>query len=78
MELAVDRIEESIQRKELIWIHGDYDVDGTSSTAMVLHFLRRIGAHADYHIPSRLEEGFGFTPLSVDRAHEAGAKVIVT
>ncbi len=78
MEVAVDRILRAISDRELIWIHGDYDVDGTSSTAMSLHFLRRIGAKADYHIPSRLEEGFGFTPLSVDRAHRAGASVIVT
>lgn len=78
MELAVDRLEKAIQQQELVWIHGDYDVDGTSSAAMVLHFLRKIGAKADYHIPSRLEEGYGFTPLSVDRAHKAGATVIVT
>ncbi len=78
MELAVDRIESAIANNQLIWIHGDYDVDGTASAAMVLHFLRRIGARADYHIPSRLEEGFGFTPLSVERAREAGASVVVT
>jgi len=78
MEVAVDRILRAISDRELVWIHGDYDVDGTSSTAMSLHFLRRIGANVDYHIPSRLEEGYGFTPLSVDRAHQAGATVILT
>jgi len=78
MEVAVERILRAISDRELIWIHGDYDVDGTSSTAMTLHFLRRIGATADYHIPSRLDEGFGFTPQSVDRAHAAGATIIVT
>ncbi len=78
MEVAVDRIERAISTRELIWIHGDYDVDGTASAAMVLHFLRKIGANADYHIPSRLEEGFGFTPLSVERAREAGASVVIT
>ena len=78
MEAAVDRIERAIASQELVWIHGDYDVDGTSSAAMMLHFLRSIGANASYHIPSRLEEGFGFTPLSVERARSAGATVIVT
>lgn len=78
MEVAVDRILRAISDRELVWIHGDYDVDGTSSTAMSLHFLRRIGAKVDYHIPSRLEEGYGFTPLSVDRAHHAGATIILT
>lgn len=78
MEVASDRIERAIDAHELIWIHGDYDVDGTASAAMVLHFLKKIGANASYHIPSRLEEGFGFTPLSVDRAREAGSTIIVT
>lgn len=78
MEAAVERIERALDQQELIWIHGDYDVDGTSSTAMMLHFLKEIGARADYHIPSRMDEGFGFTPLSVERAREAGATIIIT
>lgn len=78
MEAAVERIERALDQQELIWIHGDYDVDGTSSTAMMLHFLKGIGARADYHIPSRMDEGFGFTPLSVERAREAGATIIIT
>jgi len=78
MEAAVDRVEQAIKNKEPIWIHGDYDVDGTSSTAMMLHFLRSIGGIADYHIPNRMDEGFGFMPKSVDHALEVGAKVIIT
>lgn len=78
MEKAVDRIEQAISDKELLWIHGDYDVDGTSSTAMMLHYLRSRGAHVDYHIPNRLHEGFGFTPNSVTLAHDKGATLIVT
>ena len=78
MKDAVDRIEQAMASQELVWVHGDYDVDGTSSAALMLHFLRSIGAHADYHIPNRMDEGFGFTPQSVDRAHEHGAKVIIT
>jgi single-stranded-DNA-specific exonuclease len=78
MTEAVDRIERAIANGEPLWIHGDYDVDGTSSTAIILHFLRGLGATADYHIPNRTDEGFGFMPLSVDRAKEFGAKVIIT
>jgi len=78
MNDAVDRLERAVLNREKIWIHGDYDVDGTSSTALMLHFLRGIGAEVDYHIPTRLDEGFGFMPLSVDRAIEYGAKVIIT
>ena len=75
---AVDRILRAINNSEPIWIHGDYDVDGTSSTTLMLHFLHEMGASVDYHIPNRLDEGFGFMPLSVDRAREFGAKVIIT
>lgn len=78
MNDAVDRILRAINNGEPIWIHGDYDVDGTSSTALMLHFLREMGVSVDYHIPNRMDEGFGFMPLSVDRAMTFGAKVIIT
>lgn len=78
MDVAVARIEQAIANNEPVWIHGDYDVDGTSSTALILHYLRGLGVAVDYHIPNRMDEGFGFMPLSVDRAREFGAKVIIT
>lgn len=78
MEEAADRLQRAVQDGERIWIHGDYDVDGTSSTAMMLRFLRNLGAEVDYYIPNRLDEGFGFTIQSVDRSIIFGAGVIVT
>lgn len=78
MEAAADRLQRAVQDGERIWIHGDYDVDGTSSTAMMLRFLKELGAEADYYIPNRLDEGFGFTIQSVDRAIVFGASIIVT
>ncbi|MBU3741423.1 MAG: single-stranded-DNA-specific exonuclease RecJ [Candidatus Kapabacteria bacterium] len=77
MQVAVDRVERAIADGEQIWIHGDYDVDGTSSTAMMLHFLREVGARVQYFIPDRTV-GFGFTRTSVDKAIAAGTKVIIT
>lgn len=77
MGKAADRIDRAIIAGEQIWIHGDYDVDGTSSTAMMLHFLREIGARVQYFIPDRTV-GFGFTRTSVDKAIAADTKVIVT
>lgn len=77
MAKAADRIEQAIDAGEQIWIHGDYDVDGTSSTAMMLHFLREIGAKVQYFIPDRTV-GFGFTRTSVDKAIAQNTKVIVT
>lgn len=78
MELAIDRVVKAIDAGEKIWVHGDYDVDGTTSTAMMLHFLKKVGGVAQYHIPNRLDEGFGFTTGSVELAHEVGAKLIIT
>jgi single-stranded-DNA-specific exonuclease len=77
MERAVERIEQAIRDKELIWIHGDYDVDGTTSTAMTLQFLREIGARAEYYIPERMTEGYGLSNASVDKAVSLGATLLV-
>lgn len=78
MERAVDRIEQAIKNKELIWIHGDYDVDGTSSTAMMLQFLREIGAAAEYYIPDRMTEGYGLSEASIDRGRAVGSTLLLT
>lgn len=78
MDKAVDRILTAVKRGELIWIHGDYDVDGTASTAMVLQFLREIGGNVAYYIPDRFHEGYGFSRRSVDLAQEAGSTLILT
>lgn len=78
MYAAVDRIIEAIRRQELIWIHGDYDVDGTTSTSMLLLFLRRLGAQVDYHIPDRFQEGYGLTISNVDIARNKNVGLILT
>ncbi|MCX6155105.1 MAG: single-stranded-DNA-specific exonuclease RecJ [Candidatus Kapabacteria bacterium] len=78
MDKAVDRILKAVKDQELIWIHGDYDVDGTSSTSMLLQFLREIGGNIDYYIPDRFEEGYGLSFVSVNNANKKGAKMIIT
>ncbi|MFN8359235.1 MAG: single-stranded-DNA-specific exonuclease RecJ [Candidatus Kapaibacterium sp.] len=78
MELAVERIERAISAGELIWIHGDYDVDGTSSTALTLQFLREIGARVEYFIPDRQGDGYGLSHTSINQARIAGATLIIT
>src|SRR5947199_5794707 len=67
MEKATDRIRTAIEHGELIAVYGDYDVDGTKSTAMMTLFLRSLGANAAYHIPNRFTEGYGLTIASLDR-----------
>lgn len=77
MQLAVDRLLLAVKQQELIWIHGDYDVDGTSSTALMLQFLREIGGKAEYYIPDRFLEGYGLSLYSMNRAKEFGATVVL-
>lgn len=68
MSRAVERIRQAIAMDERITIYGDYDVDGTTSTAMLTLFLRSIGAHVAYHIPDRFKEGYGLSIAGLDRA----------
>jgi single-stranded-DNA-specific exonuclease len=67
MDLATARIRRSIENGERIAVYGDYDVDGTTSTAMMTLFLRSLGANVAYHIPNRFTEGYGLTTTSLDR-----------
>lgn len=78
MEKAVERILEAVKNQELIWVHGDYDVDGTASTAMVCQFLSSIGGRVDYYIPDRFEDGYGLSNKSIDLALEKNAKILLT
>ncbi|MFW5662383.1 MAG: single-stranded-DNA-specific exonuclease RecJ [Bacteroidota bacterium] len=78
MERAVDRVLKAIKMNETIWIHGDYDVDGTASTAMLCSFLKRNGATVEYYIPDRFDEGYGLSNKSIDLAIKAGATLLIT
>ena len=59
MQMAVGRIEEALRRHEKIVIYGDYDVDGITSTALLVKVLRRLGADCEYILPNRLTDGNG-------------------
>lgn len=81
MDRAVERIEQSLARKEKIFVFGDYDVDGTNSVAMLYSFFRRHGLGADrlmYYIPDRIKEGYGVSRLAIDRAKDFGTNVMIT
>src|SRR3954467_15486268 len=58
MDIATRRVRAAIDAGERIAVYGDYDVDGTTSTAMMTLFLRSLGANAAYHIPNRFTEGY--------------------
>lgn len=78
MDKAVSRIVEAIQKKEKAVVYGDYDVDGTTATALLLRFFREIGYPIDFYIPHRLKEGYSLNEQAVRELHKKGAKVIIT
>lgn len=78
MRESAGAIWDAIQRRTRIFVHGDYDADGLTSTAIVVGGLRALGAEVDYFIPNRFKDGYGFNPPSVKRASDAGCGLIVT
>lgn len=77
MEKAVERLEKAIRENEKILVYGDYDVDGTTSVALMYSFLKSIYDKADYYIPDRYREGYGISYLGIDWAEENGCGLIV-
>mgnify|MGYP001170369065 CR=1 FL=1 len=75
---SIDRLITAVQKKEHIVIHGDYDADGVTSTAMVNRLLELLGANVSYYIPNRFSDGYGLSSASVGVLHDTGAKVIVS
>lgn len=78
MKKAVLRIIDAINNKELIYIYGDYDVDGTTSTALLYLGLKKIGAVINYYIPHRMIDGYGLSLSGVDQIMDKGAKLILS
>jgi single-stranded-DNA-specific exonuclease len=77
MDDACELILRHVADGSSIVVHGDYDVDGVCSTAIVLGVLRRLGADPRWHIPAR-EDGYGLSEATVERLAAAGARLIVT
>ncbi|MCL2183314.1 MAG: single-stranded-DNA-specific exonuclease RecJ [Chitinispirillia bacterium] len=78
MEKAAARVKQAIDNGEKIVIYGDYDVDGVTSTALVIRVLKRLGCNCDYYLPNRLTEGYGMSETGVRHAAESGAALIIT
>jgi len=78
MKAAVARIRTALERQEGILVHGDYDADGLTATAIMLQVLRGIGLEAFYFIPNRMLHGYGFHAPAVDIAKKLGARLIIT
>jgi len=78
MLVAVARIERAIAGHERIAIHGDYDVDGVTSTVILRRALELLGAEVTHFIPERLRDGYGLQPATLDRLAAEGARLVVS
>ena len=77
MDVAVDRLNDAMGRKERIMVYGDYDVDGCTAVALVYKFLQQYYSNIEYYIPDRYEEGYGISRKSLDYAAQQGVKLII-
>ena len=77
MDVAVDRLNDAIGRKERILVYGDYDVDGCTAVALVYKFLQQFYSNIEYYIPDRYNEGYGVSKQGIDYAYENGVKLII-
>lgn len=77
MDKAIDRIEKALAEGEKILIYGDYDVDGTTSVALVYSFLKKLHSLIDFYIPDRYKEGYGISFQGIDHAAEHGFSLII-
>ncbi len=77
MDVAVDRLNDAMGRKERIMVYGDYDVDGCTAVALVYKFLQQFYSNMEYYIPDRYEEGYGVSRKALEYAAEKNVKLII-
>ncbi len=77
MDKAVNRLNRAMGSKEKILVFGDYDVDGTTSVALVYKYLQNFYSNIEYYIPTRYDEGYGISLRAIDEAHASGVKLII-
>ena len=75
---ATDRIVRAVREDEMIFVHGDYDVDGICSTTIMTRTLRRLGGRVTPFIPQRVTDGYDLTSAGVRAARDAGARLVIT
>ncbi|MEX0821220.1 MAG: single-stranded-DNA-specific exonuclease RecJ [Rhodothermales bacterium] len=77
MEEASERIQRALEAGHRIVVYGDYDVDGTTATALLVASLRELGGDVDFFVPDRYEHGYGLSAAGLDRAAELGADLVI-
>lgn len=78
MDICVKRILEAREKKERIVIFGDYDVDGVSSTAILVRFLTEIGCEVSYRLPHRVHDGYGLKEYFFDDLASKDVRLVIT
>jgi len=78
MKAAVERILAALVNNEKITVYGDYDVDGVTSTSILMLFLKSKGANVDFYIPSRHTEGYGLNTNAVKKIADEGSSLLIT
>ncbi len=78
MKVAVSRLEEALVKGEKISVHGDYDVDGITGTALLVESLRAFGGDIEYHLPSRMTDGYGLSGDAINRAAQSGCSLVLS
>ncbi|PLX96096.1 MAG: single-stranded-DNA-specific exonuclease RecJ, partial [Desulfuromonas sp.] len=78
MEAATTRLQQAIGKGETILVHGDYDVDGISGSALLVEGIKKLGGTVDYHIPLRLRDGYGLSAEALQQAAQGGIRVVLS
>ena len=78
MDVAVARLQKAIENKETVMVFGDYDVDGTSAVALLVHYLSGHKSNVISYIPDRYVEGYGLSEQGIDKAVERGVALLFT
>ena len=74
MDKAIPRLERAIAQREKIAIHGDYDVDGITSTVILRRALEMLGGDVIHFLPERMRDGYGLQPAAIERLHAQGVR----
>ncbi|MCA9484316.1 MAG: single-stranded-DNA-specific exonuclease RecJ [Nitrospina sp.] len=78
MQEAAGRIADAVGAGEQITVFGDYDVDGVTSAALMVHFFRELGSPIDYYLPDRQGEGYGVNKAALKEIRERGTALVIT
>jgi single-stranded-DNA-specific exonuclease len=78
LDRAAERVLAAVAAGERVFVHGDYDVDGITSTFLLYSAIEELGGRAEFRIPHRIRDGYGLTPLAIDEAHRRGCGLVVT